>query len=89
MIEEIDKCPDLEYFNLEENTVEVEAAKVRRISRKASRIQQGFWKNMFTGRMKMEIPKALEFLGNGLVKAGACLTELDLSDNLALLELKV
>ncbi|CAG2065617.1 unnamed protein product, partial [Timema podura] len=37
--------------------------------------------DMFTGRMKTEIPQALKYLGAGLVLAGARLSELDLSDN--------
>lgn len=36
---------------------------------------------MFTGRMKTEIPKALEYLGAGLKISDARLVELDLSDN--------
>lgn len=36
---------------------------------------------MFTGRMKNEIPKALEYLGQGLCSANTRLVELDLSDN--------
>lgn len=36
---------------------------------------------MFTGRMKTEIPPALAALGDGMIKAGARLSVLDLSDN--------
>lgn len=36
---------------------------------------------MFTGRMKEEIPLALEYLGTGLCVAQTHLVELDLSDN--------
>ncbi|KOB77290.1 Ran GTPase-activating protein, partial [Operophtera brumata] len=37
--------------------------------------------DMFTGRMKTEIPPALSALGDGMIKAGARLSTLDLSDN--------
>jgi Ran GTPase-activating protein 1 len=36
---------------------------------------------MFTGRMKTEIPPALQNLGRGIMTAHARLVELDLSDN--------
>jgi Ran GTPase-activating protein 1 len=39
------------------------------------------WKDMFTGRMKTEIPDALRHLGSGVIAAKAHLVELDLSDN--------
>uniref|UniRef100_A0A2K6RXB0 Ran GTPase-activating protein 1 n=1 Tax=Rhinopithecus roxellana TaxID=61622 RepID=A0A2K6RXB0_RHIRO len=39
------------------------------------------WSDMFTGRLRTEIPPALISLGEGLITAGAQLVELDLSDN--------
>merc|ERR1719402_2208167 len=42
---------------------------------------EGYWKDMFTGRMKSEIPPALVNLTRGVMVAQATLTELDLSDN--------
>ncbi|XP_050295761.1 ran GTPase-activating protein 1-like [Anthonomus grandis grandis] len=82
VIEEIDNCPALEYLNLEGNTLGVDAAKgIAKSLEKHPEFKKALWKDMFTGRMKTEIPKALEFLGDGLQIAGARLTELDLSDN--------
>ena len=43
--------------------------------------ERAHWKDMFTGRMKTEIPPALTHLGAGIMAAGAKLVELDLSDN--------
>lgn len=39
------------------------------------------FKDLFTGRLKTEIPQALELLGQGMIAAGAHLTVLDCSDN--------
>lgn len=78
----IDKCKSLQYLNMEGNTLGVDAAKaIGKSLEKHPEFKRALWKDMFTGRMKTEIPKALEFLGDGLVKAGSRLTELDMSDN--------
>nr|XP_022917466.1 ran GTPase-activating protein 1 [Onthophagus taurus] len=82
VVEAIDNCPYLEYLNLQGNTLGVEASSViAKALEKHPEFKRAQWQDMFTGRMKTEIPKALQFLGNGLVTAGAKLTELDLSDN--------
>ncbi|XP_044269060.1 ran GTPase-activating protein 1 [Tribolium madens] len=82
VIEEIEKCTNLQFLNLEGNTLGVEASKgIAKTLEKHPEFKRALWKDMFTGRMKTEIPKALEFLGSGLVTAGARLTELDMSDN--------
>lgn len=44
-------------------------------------IKKAQWKDLFTGRMKTEIPLALKALGAGMITAGAQLTVLDCSDN--------
>ncbi|KAJ8953992.1 hypothetical protein NQ318_004283 [Aromia moschata] len=80
--EEINKCSELQYLNLEGNTVGVEASKaIAKSLENHSEFKRALWKDMFTGRMKTEIPKALQYFGSSLVLAGAHLTELDLSDN--------
>ncbi len=43
--------------------------------------KQALWKDLFTGRLKTEIPQALQSLGNGMTAAGANLAVLDCSDN--------
>lgn len=58
--EEIDKCENLVYLDLDGNTIGIEAAK--RISESLSKhgeFKRAIWKNMFTGRTKAEIPPAL------------------------------
>ncbi|KAL3271009.1 hypothetical protein HHI36_021510 [Cryptolaemus montrouzieri] len=80
--DEIDKCTPLQYLNMEGNTLGVDASKaIGKSLEKHPEFKRALWKDMFTGRMKEEIPKALQFLGDGLVKAGSRLTELDMSDN--------
>ncbi|XP_072338074.1 ran GTPase-activating protein 1-like [Scyliorhinus torazame] len=40
-----------------------------------------YWNDMFTGRLRCEIPPALKSLGEAIILSGAELTELDWSDN--------
>lgn len=49
--------------------------------KKHPEFKKALFKDLFTGRMKAEIPKALEHLGKGMIAAGAQLTVLDCSDN--------
>ncbi|XP_034952439.1 ran GTPase-activating protein 1 [Chelonus insularis] len=81
--EAIKKCPSLDYFDLEGNTLGPDAAEAisKVLSSHGSNLKRALWKDMFTGRMKTEIPRALESLGVGLNTAGARLVQLDLSDN--------
>lgn len=59
-----------------------EAAKrIGEALRKHPEFKKAFWKDMFTGRMKTEIPPALIDLSKGIMLANAHLTVLDLSDN--------
>jgi len=44
-------------------------------------MREALWKDLFTGRLKTEIPKALIHLGKGLATAGTKLKVLDCSDN--------
>ncbi|KAJ8667480.1 hypothetical protein QAD02_009143 [Eretmocerus hayati] len=81
--EAIEKCKDMEYLDLEGNTLGPDAAKAvsEAIEKHGAKLKRALWKDMFTGRMKDEIPVALEHLGRGLCAAGTQLVELDLSDN--------
>ncbi|XP_011868365.1 PREDICTED: ran GTPase-activating protein 1 [Vollenhovia emeryi] len=83
VVEAIKTCPCLEYLDLEGNTLGTPAAEViaEALKEKGSPLKRALWKDMFTGRLKTEIPKALEYLGTALCTAGSQLTELDLSDN--------
>ncbi|XP_069508851.1 ran GTPase-activating protein 1 [Ambystoma mexicanum] len=82
VIKEIEKYEELQALRLEGNTVGVEAAKViaKALESKPD-MKKCFWSDMFTGRLRAEIPPALISLGNALITAGAQLVELDLSDN--------
>lgn len=79
----IEKCPSLVYFNLQGNTLGIEAAKEIGISlaKHGSHLKRALWQDMFTGRLKSEIPIVLEHLSAGLLKANVRLSELDLSNN--------
>ncbi|XP_062605951.1 ran GTPase-activating protein 1-like [Saccostrea cucullata] len=69
-------------LRMEGNTLGVDAAEViAKALEKHPEFERAHWSDMFTGRLKTEIPKALEFLGAAIMKAGAGLVELDLSDN--------
>ena len=64
------------------NTVGIEAAEViGKALEGHPEFERAHWKDMFTGRMKTEIPPALKHLSNGIMTAQAHLVELDLSDN--------
>ncbi|XP_060269566.1 ran GTPase-activating protein 1 isoform X2 [Ovis aries] len=82
VIKEIEDFDGLEALRLEGNTVGVEAARViAKALEKKSELKRCHWSDMFTGRLRSEIPPALISLGEGLITAGAQLVELDLSDN--------
>uniref|UniRef100_A0A8C3RHE5 Ran GTPase-activating protein 1 n=1 Tax=Cyanoderma ruficeps TaxID=181631 RepID=A0A8C3RHE5_9PASS len=82
VIKQIEDFNGLEALRLEGNTVGVEAAKViAKALEKKSELKRCHWSDMFTGRLRSEIPPALISLGDALIAAGAQLVELDLSDN--------
>uniref|UniRef100_A0A182JSD5 Uncharacterized protein n=1 Tax=Anopheles christyi TaxID=43041 RepID=A0A182JSD5_9DIPT len=82
LIDAINACKDMRYLNLEGNTLGVDAAKgIAKALEKHPELKQALWKDLFTGRMKEEIPIALKALGQGMITAGAQLTVLDCSDN--------
>ncbi|KFV47580.1 Ran GTPase-activating protein 1, partial [Tyto alba] len=82
VIKQIEEFDSLESLRLEGNTVGVEAAKViAKALEKKSELKRCHWSDMFTGRLRSEIPPALISLGDALITAGAQLVELDLSDN--------
>lgn len=60
VIAAIADCPDLHFLNLEGNTLGVEAAKaIAKALESKKELKRALWKDMFTGRMKTEIPDAL------------------------------
>ncbi|CAH2083590.1 unnamed protein product [Euphydryas editha] len=82
IVDAINACPDLHYLTLTGNTLGVEAAKaIAKALAKHPELKTARFSDMFTGRMKTEIPPALSALGDGMIEAGARLSHLDLSDN--------
>lgn len=78
----IGKCEKLQCLNLEGNTLGVEAAKEIGIALKSRpTMREVLCKDLFTGRMKTEIPVALQHLTGGMMAAAARLTVVDFSDN--------
>lgn len=78
----ISACKVLEFLNLEGNTLGVGAANaIGRALEKRPEFQRALWKDLFTGRLKTEIPQALQSLGKGMITAGAQLAVLDCGDN--------
>ncbi|XP_040919492.1 ran GTPase-activating protein 1a isoform X1 [Toxotes jaculatrix] len=82
MVKEIQDFEGLQALRLEGNTVGVEAAQaIAKALETKSEFKRCYWSDMFTGRLRSEIPPALNSLGDALMLAGARLTVLDLSDN--------
>lgn len=82
LVREIEQYQGLRALCLEGNTVGVEAAQaIAKALENKDLLQRCYWSDMFTGRLRSEIPTALRSLGGALMSAGARLTELDLSDN--------
>ncbi|KAK8393756.1 hypothetical protein O3P69_006816 [Scylla paramamosain] len=82
VVDAILAASDLHCLALDGNTLGVEAARVIGDALAAHpEFERAHWKDLFTGRLKSEIPDALRHLFSGLVRAGAKLKELDLSHN--------
>ncbi|KAL5293445.1 RANGAP1 family protein [Megaselia abdita] len=82
LVNAINKCKNLEFLDLEGNTLGVEAAVyIGKALEKHPELKKALWKDLFTGRLKTEIPAALKKMGGGMMTAGAQLTVLDCSDN--------
>lgn len=82
IITAIQDCPNLKSFNLEGNTLGVEAAEAisDALASKHS-LTHAILKDIFTGRLKDEVPPAVRSLMKGILSSSARLVELDLSDN--------
>ncbi|XP_061568044.1 ran GTPase-activating protein 1a isoform X2 [Cololabis saira] len=82
IVKEIQDFDGLQALRLEGNTVGVEATQaIAKALETKSDFKRCYWSDMFTGRLRSEIPPALNSLGDALMLAGAKLTVLDLSDN--------
>ncbi|KAJ0184383.1 hypothetical protein K1T71_000806 [Dendrolimus kikuchii] len=82
IVDAINSCPNLHYLTLTGNTLGVSAAQaIAKSLESHPELKICRFSDMFTGRMKTEIPPALSALGDGMIAAGARLSLLDLSDN--------
>ncbi|XP_034045299.1 ran GTPase-activating protein 1a isoform X2 [Thalassophryne amazonica] len=82
IVKEIRDFQGLQALRLEGNTIGVEAAlAIAKALENKSEFKRCYWSDMFTGRLRSEIPPSLNALGDALMMAGARLTVLDLSDN--------
>ncbi|KAJ8345717.1 hypothetical protein SKAU_G00299100 [Synaphobranchus kaupii] len=82
LVREIEAFQGLQALRLEGNTVGLEAAKaIAKALENKGDFQCCYWSDMFTGRLRSEIPPSLISLGKALITAGARLRVLDLSDN--------
>ncbi|XP_013178959.1 PREDICTED: ran GTPase-activating protein 1 [Papilio xuthus] len=82
IIDAINACPNLQYLTLTGNTLGVAAAQaIAKALEHHPELKIARFSDMFTGRMKTEIPPALSALGEGMITAGARLSVLELSDN--------
>ncbi|CCD66005.1 Ran GTPase-activating protein 2 [Caenorhabditis elegans] len=82
VIDQIRKHLNLEVLDFRGNTLSVLAGKLIAESLKTRReLKECIWSDMFTGRLKDEIPLVLDALGEALTASGCRLTTLDLSDN--------
>ncbi|XP_065684825.1 ran GTPase-activating protein 1 isoform X3 [Hydra vulgaris] len=82
IVDAIKNCKDLQALRLEGNTLGLEAAIVIADALKSKKeFEMALWSDMYTGRLRSEIPPSLERLGDGIITAGAKLSVLDLSDN--------
>jgi Ran GTPase-activating protein 1 len=82
IVNAIKSSQDLYSLELKGNTLGVEASKaLGEALEQHPTFKRALWSDLFTGRLKTEIPDALKYLCSGMMKAGACLVELDLSDN--------
>lgn len=64
------------------NTLGTDAAKViAKVLENRPELERCLWADMFTGRLRKEIPPSLIAFGDAIIKAKAHLVEIDLSDN--------
>jgi len=80
--EAIKKVSPLKALRLEGNTVGLDASKViAQALMTKPEFEYAYWSDMYTGRLRAEIPPSLDALGGAIISAKAHLHELDLSDN--------
>lgn len=59
VVQRISECPNLKYLELEGNTLGVSASKAIGKALESKReLEAALWKDLFTGRLKNEIPQS-------------------------------
>lgn len=82
IIDAINACPQLITLNLDGNTLGIDAGKgLAKCLESRPTLKNALFNNLFTGRLKTEIPEVLNFVTTGISLSGAKLQVLDLSDN--------
>ncbi|CAF0885321.1 unnamed protein product [Adineta ricciae] len=82
LCDEIEKCQQLVALRLEGNTINEEAATaIGKALEKHSEIERLIWNDLFTTRLKTEVPPSLIKLTQGLITNGCHIVEINLSDN--------
>lgn len=82
LLQKIENCKNLRYLELEGNSLGTPVAKsIGKLLESHPEFEVALWKDLFTTRLKDEIPKALAYLFGGIDLSGAVLQRLDLSDN--------
>jgi Ran GTPase-activating protein 1 len=82
IVEAVEGCERMVTLCLEGNTLGVEAAKELAKSLESQPfVENVLFNNLFTGRLKSEIPEVLLYMTSGLMLSSAKLDTLDLSDN--------
>lgn len=82
IVDAIRSAVDITALRLEGNTLGLEASiEIANALKEQKKFERALWSDIFTGRLRSEIPPSLEHLGDGIIAAGARLSELDLSDN--------
>merc|ERR1712180_65805 len=82
IVDAIRSAVDITALRLEGNTLGLEASiEIADALKTQKKFERALWSDIFTGRLRAEIPPSLEHLGDGIIAAGARLSELDLSDN--------
>ena len=82
LLDKIKACTDLQTLELTGNTFGVEACEaIAEALSKRPEFEKCLWADMFTGRLRAEIPKSLTAFGKAMMQANCHIVELDLSDN--------
>lgn len=82
ILQAIELCPNMQTLCLAGNTLGVEASQaISSALQSRPTLKFALWKDLFTGRLRSEIPPSLRALSSAMIIAGTQLVELDLSDN--------